>query len=184
MQKCSSQFIPTCRGIRPTGLSFEPPPVKLPLPYLFKHLVLFTGFLPLAWSDFKLQRWISFASLALVHLVSKYGHYEGTVTWRLGGKLMADREGQKDGTDGAVTTASLMPLWKKFCVSANATLFHRLTLSFVRLPHRQLSIFKEDFFYFVLFLKATWRGPFLSWQWIPTLLSPYSQHAKEGKPKL
>lgn len=33
--------------------------------------------------------------LPVIHLVSKYGHYEGAVTWSLCGKLMADREGQK-----------------------------------------------------------------------------------------
>lgn len=31
----------------------------------------------------------------VIHLVSKYGHYEGTVAWSLCGKLMADRKGQK-----------------------------------------------------------------------------------------
>lgn len=31
----------------------------------------------------------------VIHLVSKYGHYEGTVAWGLCGKLMADRKGQK-----------------------------------------------------------------------------------------
>lgn len=33
--------------------------------------------------------------LPVIHLVSKYGHYEETVAWSLHGKLMADRKGQK-----------------------------------------------------------------------------------------
>jgi len=38
---------------------------------------------------------VAILPLPVIHLVSKYGHYEGTVAWSLCGKLMADRKGQK-----------------------------------------------------------------------------------------
>lgn len=38
---------------------------------------------------------IAILPLPVIHLVSKYGHYEGTVARSLCGKLMADRKGQK-----------------------------------------------------------------------------------------
>lgn len=38
---------------------------------------------------------VAILSLPVIHLVSKYGHYEETVAWSLRGKLMADRKGQK-----------------------------------------------------------------------------------------
>lgn len=38
---------------------------------------------------------IAILPLPVIHLVSKFGHYEGTVAWSLCGKLMADRKGQK-----------------------------------------------------------------------------------------
>lgn len=37
----------------------------------------------------------SILPMSVMHLVSKYGHYEGAVTSGLCGKLMANREGQK-----------------------------------------------------------------------------------------
>lgn len=43
----------------------------------------------------------------VLHLMSKYGHYEGAVTESPCGKLMANYRGQSVRTDGSVTTASL-----------------------------------------------------------------------------
>ena len=37
----------------------------------------------------------SILPMSVMHLVSKYGHYEGAVTSGLCGKLMANREGKK-----------------------------------------------------------------------------------------
>ncbi|TRY58202.1 hypothetical protein DNTS_017413 [Danionella cerebrum] len=42
--------------------------------------------------------------MSLLHLVSKYGHYEGTVTGGLCGKLMATEKGKKDGPAASVST--------------------------------------------------------------------------------
>lgn len=43
----------------------------------------------------ELSEIVAILPLPVIHLVSKYGHYEGTVAWSLCGKLMADRKGQK-----------------------------------------------------------------------------------------
>ncbi|KAL1254020.1 hypothetical protein QQF64_016249 [Cirrhinus molitorella] len=42
--------------------------------------------------------------MSVMHLVSKYGHYERTVTGGLCGKLMATEKGKKDRTAASVTT--------------------------------------------------------------------------------
>jgi len=42
--------------------------------------------------------------MSVMHLVSKYGHYEGTVTGGPCGKLMATEKGKKDRTAAPVTT--------------------------------------------------------------------------------
>ena len=88
----------------------------------------------------------SILPMSFLHLVSKYGHYEGAVTGGLCGKWMTDREGQERRASCFCHHPDQGRLWKGPSVQRSGATSLTLAFLFIWFRCQQLSFIFSHFF--------------------------------------